>query len=89
MYARPCGLNNRLNIPVYFLVGCIADLDDGSGLGRPDGGVTIDDLLYFLALYSSGSLSADVDDGSGTGTPDDGVTIDDLLYYLDRFDQGC
>jgi hypothetical protein len=35
-------------------VGCPADLDDGSGTGLPDGGVTIDDLLYFLSRFNSG-----------------------------------
>ena len=68
---------------------CIADVDDGSGTGTPDGGVTIDDLLYYLQQFEAGHASADVDDGSGTGTPDGGVTIDDLLYYLLRFEQGC
>ncbi len=68
---------------------CVADFDDGSGTGTPDGGVTIDDLLYYLGLFEAGTICADVDDGSGTGTPDLGVTIDDLLYYLLRFEAGC
>ena len=62
---------------------------DGSGTGVPDGGVTIDDLLYYLALFEAGDICADVDDGTGTGVPDGGVTIDDLLYYLFRFEAGC
>ncbi len=85
----PCGLSRQHNITAYFLVGCIADVDDGSGFGNPDGGVTIDDLLFFLTQFSIGSLRADVDDGTTSGVPDGGVTIDDLLYFLDRFDQGC
>jgi hypothetical protein len=68
---------------------CVADVDDGSGTGTPDGGVTIDDLLYYLGIYSAGSIAADVDDGSGTGTRDGGVTIDDLLYFLLRYEAGC
>ena len=68
---------------------CIADQDDGSGSGACDGGTTIDDLLYYLAVFEAGELSADVDDGSSTGTTDGGVTIDDLLYYLFRFEGGC
>lgn len=68
---------------------CPADRDDGSGLGHPDGGVTIDDLLYYLGIFGEGSAAADIDDGSGTGTRDGGVTIDDLLYYLVRFEEGC
>lgn len=68
---------------------CAADVDDGTSLGRPDRGVTIDDLLYFLSLYADGDIRADVDDGTATGTYDDGVTTDDLLYYLDRYATGC
>ncbi len=68
---------------------CAADVDDGQGVGIPDGGVTIDDLLYYLQIFEAGSLSADVDDGSSTGTQDGGVTIDDLLYFLFRFENGC
>lgn len=57
--------------------------------GEPDGAVTIDDLLYFLAIYEAGTTAADVDDGSSTGTPDGAVTIDDLLYLLARYEAGC
>jgi hypothetical protein len=68
---------------------CIADVDNGSGSGTPDGGVGIEDLLYYLRQYDQGSLSADVDDGTGSGMPDGGVGIEDLLYYLARYDAGC
>jgi hypothetical protein len=68
---------------------CVADVDDGTATGTPDGGVTIDDLLFFLGIFEAGSLDADMDDGSNTGTPDGGVTIDDLLYYLVRYVAGC
>ncbi|MGD9790468.1 MAG: GC-type dockerin domain-anchored protein [Phycisphaerales bacterium] len=68
---------------------CPADIDDGSGTGTPDGGVTIDDALYFLSLYNSGNACGDLDDGSGTGTPDGGVTIDDLLFFIARYNAGC
>jgi photosystem II stability/assembly factor-like uncharacterized protein len=70
-------------------VRCPADMDDGTGAGTPDGGVTIDDLLYFLTAYANGVPRADLDNGTSTGTPDGGVTIDDLLYFLSRFDLGC
>jgi hypothetical protein len=68
---------------------CIADVDDGSGSGTPDGGVGVEDLLYYLGLFDAGAAAADVDDGTGTGQPDGGVGIEDLLYYLVRFDAGC
>jgi len=69
--------------------GCVADVDDGNGSGVPDGGVGIEDLLYYLVLYNAGTSGADVDDGTGTGTPDGGVGIEDLLYYLVRYNSGC
>ncbi len=68
---------------------CVADVDDGTGTGTPDGGVDISDLLYYIALFESGDLASDIDDGNGEGVPDGGVTIDDLLYYLARYEAGC
>lgn len=68
---------------------CPSDIDDGSGTGVPDGGVTIEDLLFYLVIFDLGDIRADLDDGSGLGTPDGGVTIDDLLYFLTRFEGGC
>lgn len=82
------------NTSVYWFIAtlatpCDADQDDGSGLGFPDGGVTTDDLLFYLDQFEMGRERADLDDGSGSGTRDGGVTIDDLLYFLARFDAGC
>lgn len=68
---------------------CPADLDNGSGTGTPDGGVTVEDLLYYLAVYESGGARADLDNGTGSGTPDGGVTIEDLLYFVGRYYTGC
>jgi hypothetical protein len=68
---------------------CITDFDDGSGMGHPDGGIGIEDLLYYLDLYGAGTVFADIDDGSGTGTFDNGVGIEDLLYFLDGYQRGC
>ncbi len=68
---------------------CTADLDDGSGTGVPDGGVDINDLLYFLAQYESGICGADLDGGAGNGLPDGGVDINDLLFFLAHYEGGC
>lgn len=71
------------------ILSCPADLDDGSGTGTPDGGVDINDLLYFLVQFEAGSENADLDNGSGMGVPDGGVDVSDLLFYLIRFELGC
>lgn len=68
---------------------CPADLDDGTFTGTPDGGVSVDDLLFFLYAFERGMPIADLDGGQGNGIPDGGVTIDDLLYFLSRFEIGC
>jgi hypothetical protein len=68
---------------------CMADLDDGTGSGRIDNAVDINDLLYFLTAFEAGSQLVDIDDGSGTGTRDEGIDISDLLYFLARFEAGC
>lgn len=54
---------------------CVADYNE-------DCGITIDDLLLFLADFEEGILEADV-------TGDNGVTVDDLIYYLESFERGC
>ncbi len=77
--------------PTFSLECCPADLDDDGVFpgGTPDGGVDINDLLFFLGALDAGDAAADLDDGSVTGTPDGGVDISDLLYFLARFDAGC
>jgi hypothetical protein len=84
--SNSCG-NNASNGATLTI--CIADTDDGSSSGICDGGVTLDDLLYYLEGYEQGLTRADTDNGSGTGTLDGGVGIEDLLYYLVRFGDGC
>ncbi len=72
---------------------CSADLDDDGDFpngGTPDGGITIEDLLFFLAAFDAGNVAADLDDdGLDPGSPDGGVTIDDLIFFLAHFAAGC
>ncbi len=75
--------------PTVFGALCAADQDDGGSGGRADGGVTIEDLLYYLAQFEAGDTRADLDDGNGHGVPDGGVTIEDLLYFLAHYVAGC
>ncbi len=81
--------SNWSNLCFAYDLACPADVDDGSGTGTSDGGVDINDLLYFLAQYEGGLLPADLDDGSGNGVPDGGVDINDLLYFLFHYETGC
>lgn len=68
---------------------CRADLDNGSGQAVPDGGVDVNDLLYFLSTFEQGSCRADLDDGTLSATSDGGVDINDLLFFLAKFEAGC
>lgn len=69
---------------------CPADVDDGNGTGHHDGGVDINDLLFFLAAFENGDIPhADLDDGSGNGFPDGGVDVNDMLYFYGHFEGGC
>jgi hypothetical protein len=88
----PTGPGNLIGL-VYItptcLNRCVSDVDDGTGSGLCDGGVGIEDILFYLDLFDQGLPRADVDDGSATGALDGGVGIEDLLYYLARFEAGC
>lgn len=76
-------------VAVYVPGPCPGDRDNGSGTGTPDGGIDINDLLYFLDRFEAGARAADLDDGSLTRTPDGAVDINDLLFFLYAFEGGC
>lgn len=73
---------------------CTADIDDGTRTGTLDGGVTIEDLLYFLELFSDGNIRictwcACYDPTPTPGEPSCCQTIDVLLFYLTVYLEGC
>lgn len=73
----------------FALTVCPGDLAGGEGAGC-DGGVDINDLLYFLTAFEAGSVQADLDnDGVEPQAKDGGVDINDLLYFLAHFEAGC
>ncbi len=76
-------------VEVSVTPGCHADLDDGTGGGAADGGVDINDLLFFLSRYEQSNFRADLDDGSNTGARDGGVDVNDLLFFLAHYETGC
>lgn len=86
--SNACG--HHTSLAARLEVHCPADYL-GTFVHRPDGGVTIDDLLAYLRDYLSfrPPLSADLTDGSGEWVPDGAITIDDLLFFLERYAQGC
>jgi|GEM_PF-1107392 len=84
-----CGTATSNAVVIDIATGCPADLDNGSGTGTPDGGIDINDLLYFLNKFEAGAIDADLDNGSGLGVPDGGIDINDLLFFLSHFEAGC
>jgi hypothetical protein len=84
-----CGTATSNAAVIDIATGCPADLDNGSGTGTPDGGIDINDLLYFLNKFEAGAIDADLDNGSGLGVPDGGIDINDLLFFLSHFEGGC
>ncbi len=42
------------DIPLASPPQCVSDVDNGTGTGTPDGGTTIDDLLYYLSRFNLG-----------------------------------
>lgn len=50
----PFGCSSFASVSERSGCGCVADVDDGSGTGTCDGGVTIEDLLYYLVRFDIG-----------------------------------
>jgi hypothetical protein len=48
------GYTNQAEYTTSIRLGCDADVDDGGGRGIPDGGVGIEDLLYYLSQFDQG-----------------------------------
>lgn len=61
------------------------DLDNGDGIGRCDGGVDINDLLYFLIAHDQQLPAADI---APQPITDGVVNLDDLFSFLIGFQSG-
>ncbi len=91
--APQIGLGEQFCQPLFNSIPCTipnaealsADLDGGNWTGICDGGVDINDLLYFLAQFESNSDRADIwpaPEGDGA------VTLEDLQAFLKGFEAG-
>ncbi|MGH7131144.1 MAG: GC-type dockerin domain-anchored protein [Phycisphaerales bacterium] len=75
---------------VLITIDCLADVTNLGGRGRPDGAVTIDDLIAYLdAFFTNKYGIADVTGFGGSGGPDNQLTSDDLVKFLQVFFANC
>jgi hypothetical protein len=78
---------------VHFLVldvSCsIADLAGPGQSPGPDGALTADDIIVYIARFSAGDLRADLAGNAQTPTPDGVLTADDIIAYINRWFVGC
>ncbi len=76
---------NGLPVPRF----CIADVATLGGNPGPDGQLTADDIVGYLAAFFANDLAiADLASLGGAGFPDGQVTTDDLVYVLAAFFAG-
>lgn len=78
----PAGFNNVLKCNP-------ADIVSAGGELLPDGQLTIEDYLAFLAAYGDDDLLADIATASEEPYPDHQLTIEDYLLFLSAFGDGC
>ncbi|MGH7131016.1 MAG: GC-type dockerin domain-anchored protein [Phycisphaerales bacterium] len=67
-----------------------ADVASLGGAAGPDGQLTADDIILYLASFFSGNLAiADIASLGGNPAPDGQLTPDDLISFLSAFFAGC
>jgi hypothetical protein len=60
----------------------------GGGVG-PDGELTADDIIVYIARFTNGNPLADIAGAGGSTTPDGELTADDIILFIARFTTGC
>jgi probable HAF family extracellular repeat protein len=55
----------------------------------PDGQLSADDIIVFLAFYFTGDPRGDVAGLNQSSVPDGAFTADDIIVFLSRYFQGC
>jgi hypothetical protein len=86
-----CGtsISSALNLNFVTTCPCLADVAGLGGSSGPDGRLTPDDILAFIAAFFSNQSIADVAGLGGSIGPDGQYTVDDLVAFLGVFFQGC
>ncbi|MCU0689322.1 MAG: hypothetical protein MUE97_06250, partial [Phycisphaerales bacterium] len=68
---------------------CVADVAGANQWPEPDGELTADDIIVFLARYFRGDGRADVAGANQAPTPDGQFSADDIIVFLNRYFIGC
>lgn len=88
---NPCG--SATSSAATLAVGCACGLADVAGLGGgsvPDGQLTADDIVVFLAaFFANNPAIADVGTLGGGAGADGQLTVDDIVVFLGAFFAGC
>ncbi|MGH7132467.1 MAG: PQQ-dependent sugar dehydrogenase [Phycisphaerales bacterium] len=88
---NPCG--SVVSATAMLTVGCgcgLADVASLGGAASPDGQLTADDIVAFLAAFFAGNTSiADVATLGGNPGADGQLTADDIVVFLAAFFAGC
>lgn len=68
---------------------CLADIAGANQSSTPDGVLTVDDLIVFIAAYFANNPIADVAGVGQSTLPDGQFTADDVITYIGRYFAGC
>ncbi len=66
----------------------LADLTSPGNVWPPDGELSIEDFIEFLAAFSDGDLKADLVRAGGVLPPDGDLSVDDFIVFLAEFTEG-
>lgn len=69
---------------------CMSDIASAGGAIDPDGTLSADDVITYLAAFFANNLAiADLASVGGSTSPDNQLTSDDLIAFLGSFFAGC
>jgi hypothetical protein len=68
---------------------CTADIAGAGATPDPDGELTADDIIVFIARFTSGNVRADIARPGPAAGPDGELTADDIIFFVQSFVAGC